>query len=572
MNPRRTPVFFAFVSLCGLPATGVAADGPYAPPAIYYSGVNGIGAVLKAQLSTAMSAGHNQRNYGEYRYAAAIIDADPNIPGNIFLVYNGASVRALWDSGVTWNREHVWPQSLQPGSVTNSTRGNMGDPHALKPANPSINSSRGNKPFGNASTTGSYGSLGAYYFPGDTDKGDIARSLFYSDTRWGPSLGLTLVNNFPSGNQMGGLDALIAWHYLDTPDTFEVRRNHAIFSQAMNPSFYTNNRNAFIDLPGAVWSIYVDQANDTTIHVGDAADADGGSELSVSLHALVGAQLDPVEVMISKDGDDGVYFSVTATPGLVSSITGPHNAFPIGSNGAQRPLTINALPGTTAQPGTMTGQVVIDNLDVTLQGGAGNGGNDADDVITVEINVYEGAVASFSPDTTLDELLLDLGVIQLGSGDAIAAFDFYNIAPASTGAPMDIELVSAVGDTDAVTTSFSPLSSIPAGGAEMAIATLSDAAEGQFEAVFTFAVFNDRGLFAQPGPAQELTLTITGEVAGVACPADLAAPFGTLNFFDVLAFLTAYGQQDPIADINDDQVINFNDALLYLGQFNAGCP
>ena len=571
MTHRRMSVCLALAAGAAAPGA-FAGDGPFDPPAGYYSDVGGTGAALKTQLSAAMAAGHLQRTYGEYRYASVIIDADPSIPGNIFLVYNGASVRGLWDSGNTWNREHVWPQSLQPGSASNSTRGNLGDPHALKPANPSINSSRGNKPFGAASTTGSFGSLGAYYFPGDTDKGDIARSLFYSDTRWGPSLGLTLVNNFPSSNQMGGLDALIAWHYLDTPDTFEVRRNHAIFSQALNPNFYTNNRNAFIDLPGTVWSIYVDQANDSTLFIGDAADADGSSELAVTLNALVGAPLDVVPVTITKQGDDGVYFSVTATPGLVTSITGPHNAFPIGSDGAVRPLTIVADPAATAQPGTRTEQVVIDNLDVTLQGGAGNGGNDADDVITVQINVYESAVASFSPDTTLTDLMLDLGVIQLGSGDAMAAFDFYNIAPASTGAPMDVELVSAVGDTDAVTTGFSPLSSIPAGGAEMVIASLSDAAEGDFEAVFTFAVFNDRSLFAVPGPAQELTLTITGQIAGVSCPADLAEPFGTLNFFDVLSFLTAYGQQDPIADINNDQVINFNDALLYLGQFNAGCP
>jgi endonuclease I len=572
MSHRRPFVCLCLATTCGFALSVHASDGPFDPPAGYYSNLTGTGAALKDQLSSAMAAGHIQRAYGEYRFAAVIIDADPNIAGNIFLVYDGASVRGLWDSGNTWNREHVWPQSRQPGDANNSTRGNLGDPHALKPSNPSINSSRGNKPFGNASTTGSFGSLGSYYFPGDTDKGDIARSLFYSDTRWGPSLGLSLVNNFPSGNQMGGLDAQIAWHYLDPPDAFEVRRNHAIFSQGLNPSFYTNNRNAFIDLPGTVWSVYVDQANNSTLFVGDSPDADGGSSVSVALNALVGGALGPVEVMITKDDNDGVYFSVTATPGLVSSIVGSHNAFPIGSDGDQRPLTIAAAPGATGSAGTLTGQVVIDNLDVTLQGGAGNGGNDADDVITIEITVYDGAVASFSPDTTIDEILLDLGIIQLGSGDAVAAFDFFNIAPASTGAPMDIDLVSAVGDSDALSTSFSPVVSLPAGASEMIIASLSDEAAGDFEAVFTFAVFNDRALFAQPGPAQELTLRVTGQVAGVACPADLAEPFGTLNFFDVLAFLTAFGQQDSLADFNGDQVINFNDAVLFLNQFNAGCP
>ena len=122
-------------------------DDPWAPPAGYYSGATGTGSVLKGQLTGAMSAGHILRTYGDFRYMSSIIDADPDLAGRILLVYNRASVSGNWDSGRTWNREHVWPQSLQPGSANNSTTGNLGDPHALRPANPSINSSRGNKPF-----------------------------------------------------------------------------------------------------------------------------------------------------------------------------------------------------------------------------------------------------------------------------------------------------------------------------------------------------------------------------------------------------------------------------------------
>jgi endonuclease I len=123
-----------------------------------------------------MSTGHILKSYGNFRDSAAITDADPNIPGNILLVYNRASVPATWDSGATWNREHTWPDSLQPQNASNGSTGAIADPHMLRPANPSINSSRGNKPYGLDDTTGIYGAVsGGYYYPGDADKGDMPR-------------------------------------------------------------------------------------------------------------------------------------------------------------------------------------------------------------------------------------------------------------------------------------------------------------------------------------------------------------------------------------------------------------
>jgi len=570
---RRAAAFVSTGLFAITLAAGAAAatDDPYAPPAGYYDGATGTGATLKSQLGTAMTAGHILRSYGDYRYAARFTDTDPNDPTRIILVYNGVSVSANWDAGATWNREHVWPQSLQPGSASNSSTGNLGDPHALRPANPSINSSRGNKPFGDADTTGGHRSLGAYYFPGDTDKGDIARSLFYSDTRYA-STGLNLVDTFPTGFQMGGLTALVAWHYLDTPDTFERRRNHTIYSQQANPAYYTNNRNAYVDMPGAVWSIYVNQQNDSTLWVGPAPDANGGSSETVVLNALVGGDAGSAPVVLSKSGSAGTYFSVTVDGPATSSIEGIHNAFPIGTADTQRFINLGAAPGATDQAGAFDATVTIDNSDVTLQGGPGLGGNDADDVIHIQLNVYEPAVASFDAGSGVAEIMLDLGVIGLGSGDAVAAFDLFNIAPATTGAPMDIDLVSATGDTDALTVAFTPVVSLPAGDGELILAGLSDTAEGDFEAVYTFRAFNDRGLFAQPGPSQDLTLRLVGTVGAGVCVPDLAAPFGTLNFFDLAAYLNLFSNQDPAADLNGDTLINFFDVSLYLTLFNAGCP
>jgi hypothetical protein len=57
------------------------------------------------------------------------------------------------------------------------------------------------------------------------------------------------------------------------------------------------------------------------------------------------------------------------------------------------------------------------------------------------------------------------------------------------------------------------------------------------------------------------------------CPADLAEPFDTLNFFDLSAYLSLYNAQDPAADLAAPLgVLNFFDLSEYLSLYNAGCP
>ena len=54
--------------------------------------------------------------------------------------------------------------------------------------------------------------------------------------------------------------------------------------------------------------------------------------------------------------------------------------------------------------------------------------------------------------------------------------------------------------------------------------------------------------------------------------ADLAEPFGVLNFFDVSAFLSNYTAQDPSADYDNNGGFDFFDISLFLGLYNFGCP
>jgi len=65
-----------------------------------------------------------------------------------------------------------------------------------------------------------------------------------------------------------------------------------------------------------------------------------------------------------------------------------------------------------------------------------------------------------------------------------------------------------------------------------------------------------------------LTFTQTGGCS----LADVAEPYGSLNFFDVSAFLSLLNSNDSLADINGDGQFNFFDVSGYLSLFAQGCP
>ncbi len=82
--------------------------------------------------------------------------------------------------------------------------------------------------------------------------------------------------------------------------------------------------------------------------------------------------------------------------------------------------------------------------------------------------------------------------------------------------------------------------------------------------------------FAGPGQSKAplASIFLSHEQGVPPCsPADLAEPFGALDFSDVTAFLTAFASQQPPADLAPPTgVFDFSDVLAYLAAFGAGCP
>ncbi len=567
-TPRLSARFAAMAAALSL-SYAAAAD-PYDPPAGYYDSATGAGATLASQLATIMSTGHIQRTYGDFRFSAAITDQDPNNPNNILLVYNRQSVPATWLSGTTWNREHVWPVSRQPGSASNSSTGNLGDPHALRPANPSINSNRGNLLFGLDDTTGSHGIVSGFYFPGDEDKGDIARQLFYSDIRYS---GLSLVDGFAGTNQMGDLSSLLNWHYLDSPDDFERRRNHTIYSQAENPNYYTNNRSAFVDRPEFVWSVYVDQQNDSQITLDGATETEGATTLDLDLGGvLVGAAMPgPQTVSLSKDGSDGTYYQVTASGAATSTLEGRYNAF---RNGGTDSTSFDVgLVGSTGTAGAITGTVSIDNLDITTAGGTGRGANDGDDTVNVSFSVLDNATPSFDALNQQTFLLLDFGTVGASTGTVTLDFDINNlVSTAGFTAGLDLDSVIGFGDTGTITIDAAPFggdNSLAAGSANTYSAILDTSVVGTFNAVYALS-FSDEDL---PGAKQrsDLTLSLTGTVDPTTDNADFDGD-GDVDATDLITLQRGFGGPGGLAegDANGDGDVDGDDLVVWQNQFGAG--
>lgn len=70
----------------------------------------------------------------------------------------------------------------------------------------------------------------------------------------------------------------------------------------------------------------------------------------------------------------------------------------------------------------------------------------------------------------------------------------------------------------------------------------------------------------------DLSLT-QGDEPGPCNPADLAEPYGVLNFFDVQRFLASFAAQNPEADLAPPTGdFNFFDVSTFLNYFSGGCP
>ncbi len=213
----------------------------------YYSSIDSsTGTTLKSKLRTLITNTHTYKTtYDDCKDPAIVkkTDGDPNNSGNIILFWSELSISSTWDGGVSWNREHVWPQS----QGWFETSGAGADLHHIRPVDKSVNSSHNNNPYGIVSgsyyctTSTANGSVtidakckNGYFEPSDSKKGDTARIIFYMLVRYSES------DSYPITNVASSMDLLLEWNNSDPVDASETRRNEAVYS-------IQGNRNPFID-------------------------------------------------------------------------------------------------------------------------------------------------------------------------------------------------------------------------------------------------------------------------------------------------------------------------------------
>lgn len=194
-------------------------------------------------------------------------DQNPENSNQVWLLYTEEGrpkldLQTSSDNSGKWNREHTFPRSrggffdIEEDEIADgidvfwttkadSLRHGNSDAHALRAADASENSSRGNQHYGQY--VGPTGTLGSF-------RGDVARSVLYMEIRYN---GLEVVNGFPTTTgQLGDLATLLDWHRNDPPDDFEMNRNNVVYN-------WQKNRNPFIDQPDLIEYIWGTNVGDT---------------------------------------------------------------------------------------------------------------------------------------------------------------------------------------------------------------------------------------------------------------------------------------------------------------------
>ena len=210
------------------------------------------GDTLRTTLRTKIDSNRETVGYDGLKTYFAYTDCYQGDSSKLMLFYSSHTTTSSWDSAATWNREHMWPDSLGGSTV-------QGDLHAMRPTDPTANSSRGNSKYANVrelypssyktvktndkngNVVAGYSYSGSYFEPLDNAKGDCARVLLYDYV-------IATSMNSPTV-AIKDIDTLLDWCAKDPVDTYEMQRNDICQS-------IEGCRNPFVDYPELAWKLF----------------------------------------------------------------------------------------------------------------------------------------------------------------------------------------------------------------------------------------------------------------------------------------------------------------------------
>lgn len=321
--------------------------------------------------------------------------------------YSGLSVSNAWNNGNTWNREHVWCQSLSGTASSNlyGTDGAGSDIHHIRPTIKAINSSRNNALYGEVSSsyakyynttsstsaTSSNGTLYGYlngdidsstmtsraegvFEPTDKVKGDVARIIMYVYMHYSKDVSansshsyagtMKIKNIVYASSDQARWNLLMKWNEADPVDTYESNRNNYCAS-------VTGLRNPFIDHPEFANMIW----NTSYSGAGALQDSSGSTstQYSLTLSSLSGTMKvgETYQIQYTTDIPDGelaiastnTKVAIVSSKGLVTAIGEGTAQITFYGGGLYRWYNLTVTAGSTSStitPGTSGWQIVAD--------------------------------------------------------------------------------------------------------------------------------------------------------------------------------------------------------------------
>ena len=210
---------------------------------------------LYAELKAVMAMDPKKNtSYGDARYLYIFTDCEDSASvSTISEFYGGKSLGNQWDSGATWNREHIWPKSkLTTTNVSNTTIADSSDIMMIRPATSATNSSHSNRAYGIGDGYFDPTPYGVGSFTYDV-RGDIARTILYALVQWGNEGNLLSKEATETTEAFTGVianyDLLMQWLEEDPVDTWEMGRNDSVES-------ITGTRNVFVDYPELAFALF----------------------------------------------------------------------------------------------------------------------------------------------------------------------------------------------------------------------------------------------------------------------------------------------------------------------------
>ena len=261
---------------------------------------------------------------------------------------------------------------------------------------------------------------------------------------------------------------------------------------------------------------------------------------------------------------------VEAVGNAISDVGGSNNAFR--SNGADSRSVSVSLAYDQATAGVYDGMIMVDNLDITTQGGAGSGANDGNDLVDLTLKVVERSNASFVSDTDTNVLTVDLGEVSVGEPIPPVDFSIFNLpsqAGAQLTARLDLLSVDSIPQTSFLTVSGSPFEDLRAGEVNDCSIQGTPAELGIGSTEFVFHV-SDEDI---PGAQQQtLHLIVNYDVVASSLILGDVSMDGAVDFLDIAPFIGILrdGSFLEEADCNRDGVVNFSDIPAFIEILQAG--